>query len=95
MAEAEEVQGELMPDGDDRALPVPRDPGQLERRTEVATAALAAAGGLVAGAATVAVVRAAKGGGRRKPARRGKRADKPASVLASRSFLVDIHLLGK
>lgn len=82
-----------MPDGEARPLPVPRDPGQLERRAEVAATALAAAGGLVAGAATVAAVRAATGNGRR-PARRGKRSERPANILASRSFLVDIHLLG-
>jgi hypothetical protein len=47
-----------------------------------------------AGAATVAVVRhrrARKGGGRRAVGRRGKGRD---NVLATRSFLVDVHLLG-
>ena len=65
-------------------------------RDEVRTAALAAAGGLVAGAATVAVVRASRGGGsRRRPARRSSRSqERPANVIASRSFLVDVHLLG-
>ncbi len=65
-------------------------------RGEMRTAALAAAGGVVAGAATVAVVRAASGGRRRKPARRQpKRQERPANVIASRSFLVDVHLLGR
>jgi hypothetical protein len=63
-------------------------------RDEMRTAAIAAAGGLVAGAATVAVVRASRSAGsRRKPARR-KPLERPARVIASRSFLVDVHLLG-
>lgn len=66
-------------------------------RPEVRTAALAAAGGVLAGAATVAAVRvvtsaAAKARpGRRLARRRGER----QNVLASRSFLVDVHLLGR
>jgi hypothetical protein len=48
-----------------------------------------------AGAATVAVVRhrRARKGGRRVLSRRGKGAG--AEILASRSFLVDIHLLNR
>ena len=62
-------------------------------RGEVRTAALAAAGGLVAGAATVAVVRASRNApSRRRRSLRGR--ERPARVLASRSFLVDVHLLG-
>ena len=66
-------------------------------RGEARTAALAAAGGVLAGAATVAAVRAVgaagarrRSGGRllsRRQARRG-------NVVASRSFLIDVHLLG-
>jgi hypothetical protein len=64
-------------------------------RGEVRTAALAAAGGLVAGAATVAVVRATRpSSSRKRPARRRRERDLPARVIASRSFLVDVHLLG-
>jgi hypothetical protein len=74
---------------------VPRQPEYLERRTDVAAAALVAAGGLVAGAATVAAVRAARGGGSRIARRGAKRSQRPASIVASRSFLVDIHLLGE
>jgi hypothetical protein len=60
---------------------------------EVKTAALAAAGGLVAGAATVAVVRAA--GRTASPKRRGRRGlRRDENIIASRSFLVDVHLLG-
>ena len=65
----------------------------LVLRPEVRTAALAAAGGVLAGAATVAAVRAVSGAAARvKPRRR------PAgrqNVVASRSFLVDVHLLGR
>ncbi len=64
-------------------------------RGEVRTAALAAAGGLVAGAATVAVVRATRpSASRKRPARRRRERELPARVIASRSFLVDVHLLG-
>jgi hypothetical protein len=62
---------------------------------EVRTAALAAAGGAIAGVATVAAVRAVSSStGRRRPQRRLARADRP-NVVASRSFLIDVHLLGK
>jgi hypothetical protein len=76
-------------------------PARYEERSEVSvwtpevkTAALAAAGGIVAGAATVAVVRATAG---RAVAtkRRGRRAvRRDQNIIASRSFLVDVHLLG-
>jgi hypothetical protein len=61
---------------------------------EVKTAALAAAGGIVAGAATVAVVRAtsSRGSAMKRRGRRGLRRDQ--NIIASRSFLVDVHLLG-
>jgi hypothetical protein len=60
---------------------------------EVKTAALAAAGGIVAGAATVAAVRAA--GRTASPKRRGRRGlRRDQNIVASRSFLVDVHLLG-
>lgn len=79
-----------------RRLPERRSGGEIDLlRGGVTTAALAAAGGVVAGAATVAVVRAlgavsqARGG--RVVRRRG---GKPAKVVASRSFLVDVHMLG-
>ena len=66
-------------------------------RGEVRTAAIAAAGGVLAGAATVAAVRAvgavtARRGSSRRLARRR---EAPAKVVASRSFLVDVHLLGR
>jgi hypothetical protein len=78
-----------------RPLPVRReDRAELSIwRDEVRTAALAAAGGLVAGAATVAVVRASRGGSGR-TAKRSRRRERSVKVVASRSFLVDVHLLG-
>jgi hypothetical protein len=62
---------------------------------EARTAAIAAAGGLVAGAATVALARATRGGSSKRPARRGRSKDRPVKVLASRSFLVDVHLIDR
>jgi hypothetical protein len=59
---------------------------------EARTAAIAAVGGVLAGAATVATVRAVakRSPGRLLPGRR-----KQPRVVASRSFLVDVHLLGR
>lgn len=66
-------------------------------RSEVRNAALAAAGGVLAGAATVAAVRAVSAAGSRSGSKRrlGRRRQPPAKVVASRSFLVDVHLLGR
>ena len=65
-------------------------------RDEVRSAALAAAGGIVAGAATVAVVRASRGSGPKRPARRsGRSKERPVKIVASRSFMVDVHLLDR
>jgi len=80
-----------------RALPLPYEEAPAPvLRTEVRSAAIAAAGGVLAGAATVAAVRAvsavgSKGRSPRRPSRRRDRRD----VVASRSFLVDVHLLGR
>ena len=65
-------------------------------RPEVKTAAIAAAGGVLAGAATVAAVRAVTGAATRAklPKRLGGRRERQ-NVVASRSFLVDVHLLGR
>jgi hypothetical protein len=77
-------------------------PATLDRTAEVSawkgearTAAIAAAGGLVAGAATVALARATRGGSSKKPTRRSRSKDRPVKVLASRSFLVDVHLIDR
>ncbi|HEX7279177.1 MAG TPA: hypothetical protein VF255_06075 [Solirubrobacterales bacterium] len=65
-------------------------------RPEVRTAAVAAAGGVIAGAATVAAVRAVSRAATRsrKPRFPGRRRERQ-NVVASRSFLVDVHLLGR
>jgi len=100
--EAEAVE-EPQPD-DTQELPQPTRLPEPSRRTEVEawrgevrTAAIAAAGGLVAGAATVAAVRAVRSVGqpKRQRGRRilGKRTE-PSNIVASRSFLVDVHILG-
>jgi hypothetical protein len=75
---------------------VPREsPGSLAVLGEARTAALAAAGGVLAGAATVAAVRAVGAAvGRKKYTRRLSRRDR-SNIVASRSFLVDVHLLGR
>lgn len=78
-----------------RRLPVLRRGSDIDVvRGEVATAALAAAGGVVAGAATVAVVKAIGAVGRSRNGRVITRGRRPAKVVASRSFLVDVHVLG-
>jgi hypothetical protein len=66
-------------------------------RGEVKSAAIAAAGGVLAGAATVAAVRAVSAvGSRASSSRRLTRRRRPAGkVIASRSFLVDVHLLDR
>jgi hypothetical protein len=58
--------------------------------------ALAAAAGFVAGAAALATVRAARTRRRlRRGRRRSARSIEQRSVVATRSFLVDVHLLGR
>ncbi len=80
-----------------RPLPLPyEEAASPVLRTDVRTAAIAAAGGVLAGAATVAAVRAvsAVGSRPRSPRRFVRRRDRQ-NVVASRSFLVDVHLLGR
>lgn len=101
---AEEVEGELVSEedvpsfetgGEVRTLPREESGGALPAlKSEVTTAAIAVAGGALAGAATVAAVRAVSGGSRRK-SRKLSRRTRPANVVASRSFLVDVHVLGR
>jgi len=81
-----------------RRLPVRREERELDAwRGEVRTAAIAAAGGLVAGVATVAAVNAARaiGSGRLRRQRRPSRRDRAVDIVASRSFLIDVHVLGR
>jgi hypothetical protein len=100
-----EVQGEVLAEEDVeaeagqpvRVLEADRDASPV-LRTEVRTAAIAAAGGVLAGAATVAAVRAvgaaaSRGSGPRRLLRRKEQ--RPMNIVASRSFLVDIHVLGR
>lgn len=71
-------------------------PASLAVRNEARTAVVAAAGGVLAGAATVAAVRAVTAvASRKRPARRLGRRERHPNVVASRSFLVDVHLLGR
>jgi hypothetical protein len=101
-----EVKGEVLaeedvdagPEQPVRALEAYRDSASPILRTEVRTAALAAAGGVLAGAATVAAVRAvgaatSRGAGARRLRRR--REQRAMNIVASRSFLVDVHVLGR
>ncbi len=94
--EPEVVDGEVV---EARRVPAPVEPQPGRSLLPVAPvavqAAAVAATGFVAGAATLAVARRAKG---RRSTKRSLR--RPASkggrpVVASRSFLVDVHLLGR
>jgi hypothetical protein len=98
-----QLEGEVLSEEDAGAVEAPsRLPQRYERAStpalrEVRTAAIAAAGGALAGAATVAAVRAVSGSGARSRVgrRRGRRLERPGNVVASRSFLVDVHLLDR
>ena len=93
-----EEDAEVRAEGEVRPLPQRYEQADSPvLRNEVRTAAIAAAGGVLAGAATVAAVRAVSGvGSRKRSARRPvKRQERAVNVVASRSFLVDVHLLGR
>ena len=102
MSEKFDLDGEVLAEEDaeagaaqpTRALDAYREPPVPVLRTEGRTAALAAAGGAIAGVATVAAVRAVGSRGR-SPRRLSRRKSERPNVLASRSFLVDVHLLGR
>ncbi len=98
-AEAVEVESPEQasePDADTRALPARRQSSELDAwRGEVRTAAIAAAGGVVAGVATVAVAKAARTAVRRPRSRRRAKRERAIDVVASRSFLIDVHVLGR
>lgn len=75
------------------ALPVQRESGAIELwGREVGPLAVAAGAGVAAGVAAVAVARAARP--ERRVPRRGlfRRREK---IVAGRSFLVDVHVLGR
>jgi hypothetical protein len=80
----EELDGELVPAG----APVPVVPERPSGVVMARQAAAVAATSFVAGAATAAAVRV----GRARRARRRSRKLPP--IVASRSFLVDVHVLG-
>lgn len=93
----EPVEGAAEAEAAVRPLPEQASRPELDAwRGEVRTVAIAAAGGIAAGAATVAVANAVRARtsrrrSRRRLLRRGRRDD----VVASRSFLVDVHVLGR
>ncbi len=93
----EDAPGTGVVDDDVRPLPQRRSAAELDAwRGEVRTVAMAAAGGLAAGAATVAAVNAVRAHvERRKPTRVLRRGGKAERVLASRSFLIDVHVLDR
>jgi len=70
-------------------------PGGLALRDEARTAVVAAVGGILAGAATVAAIRAVGAAAKGSPGRLLPRRKAQPKVVASRSFLVDVHLLGR
>src|SRR5262245_2069973 len=84
---------EVIEAGPVRPLPVRAEPRTIEIwGREVGPLALAATAGAVAGVAAVAATRATRP--TRRPPRRGffRRRER---VVGSRSFLIDVHLLGK
>lgn len=89
------AEGSVLPEV--RALPDRRSAAALDSwRGEVGAIAVVAAGGLACGVATVAALSAAaksRSGARSRAIRRvsGNR----DGIVASRSFLVDVHLLGR
>ena len=97
MADSESIQGQELVEAEPvRPLPVRAQGGVIEIwGREFGPLAVAAAGGAAAGVAVVAVARAARAPRSvRRPPRRGlfRRREK---VVASRSFLVDVHVLGR
>jgi hypothetical protein len=84
----EEVDAVVVADA--RPLPAVRGTGQLVR-----TQAAVAAGSFVAGAATAVVVAHRRSRKSARRTKRGRRANGALEVAASRSFLVDVHLLQK
>jgi hypothetical protein len=93
VAEQIERSEELIEAGPVRPLPVRAQGRTIEIwGREVGPLAVAATAGAAAGVAVIAVARAARAP--RRPPRRGllRRREK---VVASRSFLVDVHVLGR
>jgi hypothetical protein len=79
-----------------RVRVLPQDnPAALALRNEARTAVVAAVGGVLAGAATVAAVRAVGAVAKKSQGQLLPRRNRQQKVVASRSFLVDVHLLGR
>ena len=92
--EVEEVSGVVEGPGD--SFPVVAGPAAVDRpaASPAVQVAAVAATGLVAGAATVVAVRRVRSHGL-PSLRRSRRSRSPIEIVASRSFLVDIHLLDR
>jgi tryptophan synthase alpha subunit len=101
LLEAEAIEEPAGPEGADpaesvRQLPDRRAASELSVwRGDVRTAAIAAAGGIVVGAATVAAVRATRAAAQPKRRLARKAKERMPGVVASRSFMIDIHLLDR
>jgi hypothetical protein len=87
-AEAEVVSGEVVPAG--RAAPVARRQSSEAGTVVVKQAAAVAVGSFAAGLATVVAVRAM---GATRDSRRARRARKALPIVATRTFMVDVHLI--
>ena len=92
----EPLREDEVPEAEVRALPERRSGSEIDSwRGEMRAIAVVAAGGLAAGAATVVAVSAARSRstGRSRAVRRIRK-DRDG-IVASRSFLVDVHVLGR
>jgi hypothetical protein len=96
------LSGELL-NGELEHAPVPAagDPRALEPRRRLLLSlplprhpVAVAAGGLTASATVLTIIRALRRR-RRVQTRRGRRKEIQRSIVATRSFLVDVHLLGR
>jgi Protein of unknown function (DUF2613) len=91
--ELRESEVEVIEAGPVRPVPAERPSGAIQLwGREVGPVAVAATAGAAAGVVAVAIARAART--ERRPPRRGlfRRREK---VVSSRSFLVDVHILGR
>lgn len=93
MAEAQATTAEIVAAEAVRPLPARREPGTIELFGRQVPVAAAATAGAVAGVALIAARRASARPARRAP-RRGlfRRRER---IVARRSFLVDVHVLGR
>ena len=95
MTESERISEEELIEAEPvRPLPVRAQGRTIELWGREVPLVVAAAGGAAASVAAVAIARAASSRAPRRPPRRGlfRRREK---VVASRSFLVDVHVLGR